>query len=223
MNSWKPDWLLRLLLSWTALTFITFWLPLIRGLMDGATYHWAGHGFSGSGVGGDYWFPVLGSVFAILLLFLGWRGARQPFHWLLLAWHLYLAGAAVSLALTQPELLRFQGDTLGVDISLAWVGPVLFGGFALLAILWVIRDLRGPRSRHVPAWSARNQRYLWLALGLLPVQFVLLRFGPPHGTTDQIGVLVTLTQWVLINLAFYPWSPQVRPLPAVSRRLAANR
>jgi hypothetical protein len=45
---------------------------------------------------------------------------------------------------------------------------------------------------------------LAIALGLLPIQFVLLRFGEPHGTTDQIGVILTIAQWLFFNKVFAP-------------------
>ena len=31
-----------LLMSWLTLTFLTAWLPLLRGAMDGASYQWGG-------------------------------------------------------------------------------------------------------------------------------------------------------------------------------------
>jgi hypothetical protein len=33
------------------------------------------------------------------------------------------------------------------------------------------------------------------------MQLVLLRVGEPHGTTDQIGVLITIAQWFLLSIA----------------------
>ena len=45
------------LMSWITLTFITGWLPFVRGVMDGPTYQWGGGlfawNFSGAGPGGD--------------------------------------------------------------------------------------------------------------------------------------------------------------------------
>ncbi len=207
MTHWKPDRLLKLILIWTSFTFIINWLPAVRGLMDGPTYTWGNFfGMGGSGISGDYWFPVVSSFAGIGLLYLGWRGARQPFHWLILAWHLFLAGGAIWFALQYPDQFRFRGDTLGIDISLSWLGPVLFGGFALLGIRWVITDLPQSRNRSKPEWTPKNKLFLWIVIGMLPLQFVLLRFGEPHGTTDQIGVLLTITQWMLINAALYPWA-----------------
>ena len=207
---WKPDRILKVILVWTMVTMIVVWLPLVRSVMDGESYQWGGMfwgmNFKGSGLRGDYWVLVLQAVFGITLLYLGWRGAKQPFHWLLLLWHVPIALQSFYDAYTNPEDYRFRGDTLGVDISLAWVGPLLFGGVALLSLFWVVRDLRSRREQAVVAWTRANRIFLVIVLGLLPVQFVLLRFGEPHGPGDQAGVILTMAQWVLITLAMVPFA-----------------
>jgi hypothetical protein len=199
------DRVLRALLLWTALTTIIFWLPAVRGLFDGATYEWGGFGFSGRGISGDYWFPLVTSALAIATQYLAWRGPRAVFYALFGGWHLFLAFGAVMLALSSPESLRFQGDTLGVDVSLAVAGPVLFCVAAALVLFWMARDLRrgGPRPALL-SWSRRNTRWTVALASLLPMQLVLLRIGEPHGTTDEIGVLVTMAQWFLLSVAFWP-------------------
>ena len=69
-------------------------------------------------------------------------------------------------------------------------------------------DLRSGRRGEALPWT-RTNKVLGLALiALLPIQFVLLRFGEPHGTTDQIGVVLTILQWMLIGAALRP-----RPTP----------
>jgi hypothetical protein len=121
---WKPDRLLRAILIWTMLTLIIVWLPLVRGLMDGDSYQWGnsfwGMQIGGSGVGGDYWLLVVQAILGIAVLYLGWRGAQQPFHWLVLLWLIPLAVQACYNAFTSPDDYRFRGDTLGVDVSLAY-------------------------------------------------------------------------------------------------------
>ena len=207
---WKPDRLLRAILIWTWVTLIVTWLPLVRGLLDGDTYEWGnsfwGKQIGGHGLHGDYWLLLIQAAFGILLLYLGWRGARQPFHWLLLLWQIPLAAQACYNSFTSPEDYRFRGDTLGVDVSLAWVGPVFAGGFALLSIFWVVRDLRAKQKKVIPEWRRANLIFLLIALSLLPIQFVLLRFGEPHGPRDQVGVILTMMQWLLILWAMFPWS-----------------
>lgn len=201
---WKPDPVLRLLLAWTALTTLVFWLPFIRTLMDGPTYEWGLAGLGGRGLQGDVWFPALGAALALSIRYFGWRGAHLPFHALLLLWLVPLGALASWAALSEPDDFRFQGDTLGVDVPLAWAGPTIFGGLALVAIGWVVRDLRSGRSREILPWALANRALLLALLGLLPVQFLLLRFGEPHGTTDQIGVILTIVQWFLIGFALKP-------------------
>jgi len=58
-----------------------------------------------------------------------------------------LTAAVFYAAVRSPEKLRFEGATIGADFSLAVVGPLLFGGFALLAIVWVVRESTKPAHR----------------------------------------------------------------------------
>jgi len=202
----KPDRLLRILLGWTVVTLVFVWLPLVRGAMDGVSYAWGtsywGRSVGGVGVGGDYWLLVVQMVVGLAILWLGWRGARPPLHALLLIWHGVLGSSAVYSAVTDPDQYRFRGDTLGIDV--AWVGPLLFGGFFLLSLLWVTMDRRRVGSKSKPAWSRTNASWLGLLLLLLPVQFLLLRFGDVHGPTDQFGVVLTIIQCLLLGRIFRP-------------------
>ena len=197
--------LLKGLLLWTALTTLVFWLPFVRGLFDGASYEWGGFGFSGRGIAGDYWFVATASVLAIVLQYLAWRGPRAVFYTLFGGWHLYLAFTTASAAISDPASLRFQGDTLGVDVSFAVAAPVLMGIAAALVLFWIVRDARSGTPRpSLTAWSPRNTRWVLALAALLPMQLVLLRVGEPHGTTDQIGVLVTIAQWFALGAALWP-------------------
>ena len=200
--------LLRLLLGWTAVTFIFVWLPLIRGLMDGTSYVWGtnywGISVGGSGIGGEYWLLVIQGFLGMLILGLGWRGARPTSHGLLLLWHGVFGSSAVYSAITEPEAYRFRGDSLGIDVSIAWAGPLFFGGFFLLCIVWVHKDLRRGKLRIVPAWTRTNTNWLVILLAMLPVQFVLLGFWDEQPLTDQIGVVLTILQCLLLGRIFEP-------------------
>lgn len=204
----RPDRLLRLLLGWTALTLLFVWLPLIRGLMDGASYAWGarywGVAVGGAGMGGQYWLLLIQGFVGVWMLALGWRGARPPFHALMLLWHGVLATSSIYSAITHPDQYRFRGDTMGIDVSLAWVGPVLFGGFFLAAVRWTMRDLRRSGRRPVPRWTRANRIWAVLLALLLPLQFMLLRFGPPHGLSDQVGVVLTILQCLFLGWVFKP-------------------
>jgi hypothetical protein len=73
---------------------------------------------------------------------------------------------------------------------------------AALVLFWIVRDARSATSRPaLTAWSNRNTRWVLVLAALLPMQLVLLRIGEPHGTTDQIGVLITIAQWFLLSIA----------------------
>ena len=42
-------------------------------------------------------------------------------------------------------------------------------------------------------------------LALLPVSFVLLRFGEPYGLTDLVGVIIVGGLWFLLPRVLKPW------------------
>jgi hypothetical protein len=200
---WRQDPLLVVILWWTALIAgILVWLPLVRGATQGTAYQWAlASGIGGRGMGGAYWLLILGAVFVLSLLYLGWRGAPQPFHWLLLGFHVPLAAAVTYAARTDPQGFRFEGATIGLDISLAVIAPILFCGIATAAIVWVLRDLRARRSRElVPwAWTRASRVRLALLVAIVPLEVVLFRSGGIQSTQNMIGVVLVGWQWVLVN------------------------
>src|SRR5688572_3488613 len=104
----RRDPLLVVILWWTALVAgILVWLPLVRGATQGPEYRWVlGAGIGGRGIGGDYWMLIPAAAYVFSLLFLGWRGGRQPFHWLLLGFHLPLAWVVTNAAWANPRGLR---------------------------------------------------------------------------------------------------------------------
>jgi len=201
---WRKDPLLAVILWWTALVAgILVWLPLVRGATQGTAYQWAlAGGIGGRGVGGDYELLMVGAVYVFSLLFLGWRGGRQPFHWLLLGLHLPLAAAVTYAALKNPQDFRFEGATVGLDVSLAWIGPLLFCGVGCAALVWVLRDFRARRPRALAPWvwtRAARVRML-LVLAILPLEVVLFRSGGIQSTQNLVGVALVGWQWVMLNL-----------------------
>ena len=202
---WRPDPLLRVVLLWTSLLGSVFvWLPLIRGLTQGAPYQWMlVAGVGGRGVGGDYWMLIPAAVWVLTLLYLGARSGRPPFHALLLAFHLPLAAAALYAARFHPEIFRFEGATVGVSLSLGYVAPALFVAFAALAVVWVVRDARRGQRRPAPAWqwTRANRIRIALVLVLLPLVFLLFHSGGIQSPANLAGVSLVFWQWVMINLA----------------------
>jgi len=200
------DPLLLVILWWTALVAgIVVWLPLARGATQGTAYRWAlANGIGGQGLGGAHWLLIPGAAFVLSLLYLGWRGARQPFHWLLLGFHVPLAATVTYAAWTKPHDFRFEGATIGVDLSLAVIGPVLFCGVAAAAIVWVVRDFQVRRSRDlVPwVWTRAARVRLGLFLALVPLEVVLFRSGGIQSPQNVVGVALVGWQWVLLNRLF---------------------
>ena len=204
----------RLLLWWTALTFLATWLPLVRSVMDGQSYEWGTTFFSwhfgGHGLSADYWLLIVKAVVGIGLLYAGWRFPSPKTAAALAAWQLLFAADTLYYAATDPRGFRFRGDTMGVDISLTWIAPTLSILFAIVAIWW-IRKLAG---RPVPPRIQTETRFtnvaLWAALAIVPVQWTLLHIGRGTDWYDVSGVLLTMIQWLLLNLAFRSRSPVKR-------------
>jgi hypothetical protein len=153
---------------------------------------------------GAWWLPVLGSVAALTARSLAWRGGLRPASLLIGAWHAALFAGVVYAAVTNPDDFRLQGDTMGINISLALVGPALFGAGAALAVYVGVRALRRDIASRREAWTLSNTRWLAALIALLPVQFFLLRYGSADSTADQIGVLLTIGQWLLFDRAIRP-------------------
>ena len=208
----RPPTLLHgVLMGWLTITFVLAWLPLVRSLMDGVTYEWGtryfGVPFSGAGLMGDFWLLVGLTALGLWLLYRGWRDPSGPFSAVLLAWLGFVAADSIHLVVTAPERYRFEGATLGVNVALATVAPLLHVGFFGLALWWVPRKRASAEPGTRPAWTGTNSALLGLVVLLFPVQFLLLRSGQGQEAKDVIGVLLTVCQWLLISAALYPWCP----------------
>jgi hypothetical protein len=199
----RRDRLLVAILCWTALVMgVQFWLPFVRSITQGDTYPWGlGAGLRGYGLHGDFWVLVLGVSVTSLVLYLGWRGAPRLFHALLLAIHVPMTALAINAALTDPESFRFQGATIGVEFSLALVGPLVIGGFTFAAVFWVVRDLRIRKSGGVAPWiwTRATRVRLLLVLIAFPVEAVLFRSGNLTSVPNIIGVALVGWQWIVLS------------------------
>jgi hypothetical protein len=200
----RPDIVVRSALAWFTWTTVIFWLPTVRGAFDGASYEWGLFGLGGTGLGGDYWFPLLSACMALVIRRGAWRGRRWAFA-AIVGWSVLLVGAVVSAVASDPEGFRLRGDTLGLDLSLAWFAPIVFGAGAVVCAAALSRRWRAAAA--VEAWGARNRRWLALLAAALPVQFALLRPGSPGSLQDQAGVILTIAQWLLVSRAFRPYEP----------------
>jgi hypothetical protein len=206
---WKPDKLLQLILIYVLLSGFTYWLPTIRGLFDGPSYTWSGWmGIGGTGVGGQYWILLIFTALMTIVVFLGWRGTLKPFRWLLLIWFMLLVVESGTWFFSS-ETVQLKGDTLGIELSL---GKIIFPFdilFLSLSCLWLIRDIRSNHPHQSPSWKRLNRHLLILFFCLLPLQFIFLRFFDHNKIFDLMGVFLTIGQWILLNLSFYPWKSQI--------------
>lgn len=202
-----------LLMSWLTLTFLTAWLPLLRGAMDGPSYQWGGglfgFQFSGAGLAGDYGFVVAKAAVAVALLFSGWRRPNGGFRIALAGWLALMLADTIYNVVTAPGDFRFRGDTLGVDVSLALAAPALDGAMLALAGWWALKAPPLP----VPPLARVNFVLLATAAALLPVQYALLSSGAGQDMNDVIGVLLTMLGWFLLSAGLGLWRiPDPRPL-----------
>lgn len=198
-----PDRVAQIALSFFSLTTVVFWLATVRGAFE-PSYQWGLFGLSGRGMRGDYWFPLIGAFGALAVLAGGWRCRRWAFT-TLAAWSVLVLGAVIAAGVSNPNDFRFRGDTLGIDVSLVWLGPPLFAAGAAVSLLAAWRAYRRAPVA-AAAWNVRNSRWLATLAAALPIQLVLLRFEIAGSLSDQIGVLVTVAQWLMVGQIFRSYS-----------------
>ncbi|MCJ8008746.1 hypothetical protein ACFFF5_09030 [Lederbergia wuyishanensis] len=211
---WRPDILLHFILAYVMMSGFMIWLPIIRGLFDGTAYTWSGWlGIGGNGILGDYWLLLIFASILLSVIYLGWRGAQKPFHWLLLIWLFLLVVESAAIFFSN-ETIYFKGDTLGTQFD---AGKIIFPidlFFLSMSCFWIYRDLKKKRHKGQLSWTKNNRMMLIIFFLIFPLQLITLRFLD----YDQLGVFLTLFQWLILNIAFYPWrsfykikSPEQRP------------
>jgi hypothetical protein len=204
----KPGKLANLLTPLLSFTFLIVWLPFLRSIFDGRSYEWGltyfGHQIYGAGITPSFAFLVIQLVFYAALMIAMYRVRnRLLYHILLILWFVNIfVNILFDIAINGDTI--FQGDTLGIKISLTWVIIPL----SVLALMLIFLEIRADRQaplQRIP-WANKNRNWFWIVAGLLPLQAILLASGEPHGLTDQIGVLITIMQCFLIPLILKPYS-----------------
>ncbi len=94
---------------------------------------------------------------------------------------------------------------MNVHISLTVILVPLSILALLLVIYIILKDRKAPEVQ-IP-WNKANRIRLFLILGPLPIQAILLASGEPHGITDKIGVVMCILQCFLIPLIIRPYAP----------------
>ena len=207
-----------LLMSWLTISFVTAWLPFVRGAMDGPSYQWGGGlfglQFGGAGLGGDYWYAASMAAVGLGLLLFGWRRPNGPFRLVLLAWLALMFADTLYNVATAPEAYRIRGDTLGLDVSLVVVAPAFAAAMFGIALYWFQQAPNLP----VPPMARTNAVLIAIAVALLPIQFALLSTGQGQDSNDVVGVLLTMAGWASLSAGLGLWrnpSPVAQPLQAM--------
>ncbi len=187
-----------------AFTFIIVWLPLVRSVLDGPSYQWGtsyfGWTFSGAGLAGDFWFLVVQAALALAALYLGFRRPGVFSYALLVGW-LALGAASVAYAYFHDGGLVFRGDTLGVEVNLTLFAFALYAIALAAAVAAALLEHGGGARPPAFAWRTSNTVAFALAVALLPVQYLLLRYSSGQETADQVGVILTMVQWAAVVFA----------------------
>jgi hypothetical protein len=190
-----------------SLTFMIVWLPFLRAIFDGESYLWGltyyGLNINGAGVAFPDFFFIIIQLFFYGLLFYGlyWMQNRKLYYALLILWFLNVFGNLIADIIINGDTM-FHGDTLNVHISITWIILPL-SALALLLIYFILKADTKENETAIP-WSPRNKMLMLFILGPVVIQGVLFAIGETSGTTDQIGVIMSIIQCFLIPLIFRP-------------------
>jgi len=198
----------NVLLYIIALTFMLVWLPLLRSLFDGISYEWGmtyfGIIFRGAGISIDYLFLIAQMVFYAILFYSSyWSRQRWIFYVALVIWFLHNFGNLLMEIILEGDTM-FHGETLNVHVSLTAIVIPLSIVTVLLIGLVIRKDLLAENSQI--QWSSGNNKRALIIFGVLPIQAVLFALGEPHGIIDQIGVIITILQCLLVPLVIRPYA-----------------
>jgi len=199
--------LVTALLFIIAFTFLIVWLPLVRSILDGDTYEWGlnyfGTFISGAGITFSLLFLVIQLFFYVAIFWSVFRAKNRIIAYgLVVLWWIHIFGNLLREIVVEGDTM-FHGDTLNVHVSLSMLVIPLSAITALIIALWIRKDIRSTDTS-IP-WSRRNTTMALIILGPLPIQAILLYFGEPHATTDEIGVLITILQCMMVPLIFFPY------------------
>lgn len=202
----KPDRWATSLSVLISFSLLMCWLPFFRSMFDGESYSWGvpyfGLQLGGTGLTPSYMFLVaqIGLYLFIILGMYHMRN-RKLYHGLLIVWWVNFWGNLLTDILINGDTV-FHGDTMNIKLSISML-IIPLSVLAIFLIYMFIRSESRQSLHHPLSWQPLNTILYRVFLVCIPLQFVLLRFGEPHGTTDAMGVVLTIV------LAFY--------LPLVTR------
>ncbi len=198
----ERDRLLSFLVGWLLFTATLPTLIIYRAILQ-PRYQWGLFGILGEGTSPGLVIILAAAVVAWLAVVLGSTGGRRPFAPLLI-----LVNASWFLSLIY-GVLRFgsemsvRGDSWGVRINVAAIGPLLFGALVLLSIWWwwTRRNL----SRTAAPVSLSRLAYLMMGVALILTPVIILLFaagdGVHHTGKDRLAVVCVIAQCLLVGAA----------------------
>ena len=190
-----------------AITFLVVWLPLLRSVLDGETYQWGVNYFGvmihGAGITTSLLFLVAQLMFYVALFWAMFRAKNRTLAYVLAGvWWVHVFGNLLFEIAREGDTM-FHGETMNVHVSLSMIVIPLSLLAAVLIGLWIRKDMHS--ANIVINWSRRNTILALVILGPLPIQAILLGIGEPHATTDEIGVVISILQCLLLPLIFFPY------------------
>lgn len=208
-RSWD-QLLFGILWFWISCRTLIPWLVFFRLTFEGDSYRWGttyfGRPFYSNGLArADFLLIYFQLAVGVIILY-QLRRYRFRIAAPILVAFLGVLGADALFDLVGGDPIIFQGDTLGINIDVSVLFFTLqFGMFGLAVAWWVgVRD--GAVHLNSVPLSKFRKHVAWICAGIVPLQIFLLMSGEPHGQSDQIGVIMTLTQGALLAFAFYPGS-----------------
>lgn len=197
MNHQK-DRLRSIVLAWTIFTSVFTWTPTMRAFLKPEISKWGFLGFSGQGREGAFWILPTLALLVLFMFYLEGRGKFRPlFYALLLAWHVPLSLLFTIGALRRGQEAKFIGAAWGWEVSFA-VLSIAFIFFTVLAIIWIIREVRHDKQPDEIAWNCVDWKKLIFAALLLPVAILFFGIGQAFDWFTRIAIVATVIQWITL-------------------------
>jgi hypothetical protein len=201
----------------------------LRCIMDGSAFQWAntygirlrdgeiiGSRIGGLGTEGHFLLLAFLVLLFVAILYLGFRRPDGFFGFLISTFLFIDFLKELQLAIYFGDEYRLVGETAGIDINVAFIGPAFAALLLIMALFYTIRHQVHHREEFKPLYTSRCKKLLLWGLALFPLTFILLRTGEQHGITDKLGILSMYIQMILLLLALIPRKEKTHQLPEIS-------
>ncbi|MBT8324556.1 MAG: hypothetical protein KJO96_04590 [Winogradskyella sp.] len=188
-----------IVLIWTILTTTFFWTTTMRLFFKPEISTWGIFNLGGTGLSGDFWFPPLICLLALVGFYIEGRGKlRSLVYIMLISWNLLITGA-IAYGSSQPDA-EATFAAWGITISFLWL-LLPFVLFLFIAVVFVVQEIKDriliPRYN----WSKIRRKPLIIALLLFPVAILFFQLGTGLNWLIKIAIVATIIQWILLTEA----------------------